>query len=206
MTLTTGQIENLRRAKAQEIHIADLSICYHCKSTGLKEEDYFCPNCRFPQRGTQQEMKIFMNRMRIKKMKHAEKKSAVKRGRIVLYLLAGFNLLVGIIMWLITDDISILIGSIIGAGIYFALAEWSKKKPFPAILIGFFVYIVFMLINAIIDPNTLYQGLIIKIVIILGFVYGFKGAKEAENLEKELNELNNAVDLEENNDLQQLST
>lgn len=179
-----------------DVVIDDFSMCYNCKSTGLKEEDLFCPNCRFPQRGSQIEMKRFLIGVKRKKRMLLEQRKAVGKARTILYILAAINLLFGLVFGVFREnDPAILIGSLIGAGIYFALALWSTKKPFAAILSGFIIYIVFITIAAIQDPNTIYQGLLWKILILSGFYYGYKGAKDSENLEMELSDLQNAKDL-----------
>jgi|GEM_PF-6681519 len=39
MALTSGQLEILRRKQMKIIVIEDYSICHHCKTKGLREED-----------------------------------------------------------------------------------------------------------------------------------------------------------------------
>jgi len=203
MEKTSGQLEIERRQKKSEILIENLTTCYYCKSTGLNELDNFCPNCRFPQGGSQIKMKRFLNNVQKKKQLLGGQKKAVKKARNILYILAGLNLLYGLILGVMVNfDIAVLIGSLIGAAIYFGLAVWSKNKPFAAILSGFFVYIVFNAIAAIGDPHTIYQGIIWKVIIISGFIYGYKGVKESEKLEKELKSIKQSKDLAISNAVQ----
>lgn len=197
MALTSGQLEIERRKMMNRIIIDDYSVCFHCKSKGLKEEDVYCPNCRFPQRGTQDEMQAFLRFMKRKRSLLAEKTNSVKKARNVLFILAGLNLVVGVLMSQ-TDKANAaayIIGGLIGAAIYFSLGMWSKKNPFAAILSGFIVFIVVIAINAVGDPHTIYQGLLWKIVIISAFVYGYKGVKDSEKLAAELKQLKEAKDL-----------
>lgn len=202
MVKTSGQLERERRQKISEIIITDFTTCHYCKSTGLNEQDKYCPNCGFPQRGTQIEMKRFLIDVKKKKELLYSKLKAVKKARNILFILAGLNVLIGIILGVLVNfDIAILIGSLIGAGIYFGLGMWSKNKPFAAILTGFFVYIVFNVMSAIADPHTIYQGIIWKVIIISGFIYGYKGVKDAEKLEKELKSMKESKDLTESNGL-----
>jgi hypothetical protein len=126
-----------------------------------------------------------------------KKKSAVKRARIILYILAGINLAFGFGYYFIyVPDMNFLIGSIIGAVIYFVLGLWSIKQPFAAILSGLLVYLTFVALNAVADPHTIYQGIIWKVLIITGFIYGFKGAKEAKSLQSDLDLIKKAVSLD----------
>jgi hypothetical protein len=196
MTKTSGQLEIERRRIDSQIVIDDLSICYYCKSTGLKESDLYCPNCAFPNRGTQTQMKKFIWNVSNKKKLLAEQKKAIHKARNILYILAGINFLFGIIMGLaISIDFGILLAGVIGGVIYLTLGLWSRKQPFPAILSGFFVYIVFNLVSAISNPHTLYQGLLWKVIIISGFVYGYRGVKDSQVLENELESIKKTKDL-----------
>lgn len=196
MAKTSGQLEKERIRQKSQIIINDLTTCYYCKSTGLKETDIFCPNCAFPQRRTQAEMKKFIWNVNNKKKLLDDHKKAINKARNILYILAGLNLLAGILLGLILNvNIPILLSCIIGAGIYFALGIWSRTQPFPAILSGFFVYIVFIVISGIADPHTIYQGLIWKVIIISAFIYGYKGVKDLKKLEIELESIKKAKDL-----------
>ena len=200
MEKTSGQIDRERRLKKSEINIKDLTICHYCKSTGLGDDDKFCPNCGFPQRGSQIEMKRFLNRLRRKMELLADYKKSIKKARNILFILAAVNLLYGLIMGVfISVNMAVLISSIIVAAIYFALGMWSRNKPFPAILSGFFVYIVFNVLAAIVDPHTIYQGLIWKVIIISAFVYGYKGVKDSANLQVELESMKESKDLKDTN-------
>jgi len=196
MAKTSGQLEIERRKQSSQIIINDLTTCYYCQSTGLKENEKFCPNCAFPQNGTQTEMKKFKWNIQNKKKLLADQNKAINKARNILFILAGLNLLLGIFVGLIASvNVPILIGCIIGAGIYLGLGLWSKTQPFPAILSGFFVYIVFNFMSAIADPQTIYQGILWKVIIISSFIYGYKGVKDSKKLEAELDSIKKAKDL-----------
>lgn len=197
MQKTSGQLELEKLRKKKEIIIPDFSTCYYCKSTSLKTEEKYCPNCRFPQLGTQKEMQGFLYRIRLKKELLAEKKKQINKSRNILYTLGIINIVLGIIRYYQHENfIDILVTLILG-GIYLALGFWSIKKPQPAIIAGLFTYIVLIVLGALMDPELLIKGILLKILIIYGFFYGFKGIKEAEKLSKELNDLKKAQDLSE---------
>lgn len=59
-------------------------------------------------------------------------------------------------------------------GLYF----WSRRAPFPAMVTGLCVYLAVIVLNAVVDPKTLYQGFIIKILFISALVAGIKAALE----------------------------
>jgi hypothetical protein len=203
---TSGEIERERLRKKREIVIQDLSKCYHCKSTGLTETDKFCPHCGFPQRGSKQEMWQFIRGMKQKDNLLRGHRKAVNKARNTLYFLSVATMVAGLVFGLIAKEKqgAIIITYLVIALVYLVLALWCKTNPFPAILSGFFLYIVLIVIGAIDNPRTLYNGLLIKIFIISAFIYGYKGVKEAEKLEKELETLKTSVDLNHTNALPEL--
>lgn len=203
MAKTSGQLELERLRKRNEITITDFSTCYFCKSTGLKEEDKFCPNCAFPQRGLQSEMQKFVWAFRNKKSLLEDQKRAIRKSRNILFALAGLNIIFAVVFGvLIENDIATLIIQLMVGGIYLGLGFWCMKKPFPAILSGFFVYIVFIVMNGIADPTTLYKGLLWKVIIISAFIYGYKAALQSAKLEKELENMKKAENFNTENAVQ----
>jgi len=196
MEKTSGQLEQERIRQRNQIVIEDMSTCHYCNSTGLKAEDHFCYSCGFPQGGTQEEMKLFIWKIKNKEQLLIDKKKSVKKATNILYILAGLNLVIGIIMGLIVEvNIPVLIACIVSGAIYLALGLWSMKQPFPAILSGFFIYIVFILINAVADPHTIYQGIFWKVIIISSFIYGYKGVMDAKKIEAELQSVKNTKNI-----------
>ncbi len=202
MSPTSGELERERIRKKKEIVISDMSVCYYCKSTGLKEEDKFCPHCGFPQQGSQSEMQGFVARLKEKRKLLDEQRKQIKSARSYLYLLGAINLIFGVISSVNEpNQMAIIIASAIIAGIYFGLAIWCNTNPFAAILSGFFIYIVLIVINGIVDPTTLYKGIVLRIVIISSFYYGYKAVKNSERLSAELEAINTATDLNESDEM-----
>ena len=195
MAKTSGQLEKERIRQKSQIIISNPAVCYYCKSTGLSETDIFCANCAFPQGGTQSEMKKFIWNIHNKKKLLADQKKAVNKARNILYILAGVHLLAGILGLAIMASVPFFIVLAIQSGIYLGLGLWSRRQPFPAILTGFFIYMVFIVIDAVDNPSSLLSGIIWKIIFIAGFVYGYKGAKDSKMLEAELQSIKNAKDL-----------
>ena len=58
---------------------------------------------------------------------------------------------------------------------------WGKRAPLAAILVATATYFVVIVANAIVDPRTLAQGLIVKIIVILMLVNGIKAALALRN-------------------------
>ena len=71
---------------------------------------------------------------------------------------------------------SILIVNLILAVIMGGLALWGRRSPLPAVLIAAATYAVVIVFNAIVDPKTIAQGIIIKVLMIVFLARGIKSA------------------------------
>jgi len=60
--------------------------------------------------------------------------------------------------------------------IMLVLAWWSKWKPLAAILIATAIFAAVQVISAIIDPKTIMQGIVVKVLVIAILIKGIKGA------------------------------
>lgn len=70
----------------------------------------------------------------------------------------------------------ILVQNLILSGLMLALAWWSRRKPLAAILIATAIFVALQVVNAIIAPQTLAQGVIVKVIIMVVLARGIKGA------------------------------
>ena len=107
----------------------------------------------------------------------------IKNARIMLFIVAGLQLLPLVMLPKDIDPDSkmIIIAITIFVALVFAgLAFWTKKKPYHALLAALIFYVALVALNAFIDPKTLLQGLIMKIIVIVLLIMGFKNAKEAK--------------------------
>ena len=78
-----------------------------------------------------------------------------------------------LVLW---EHRGMLVVNLILCALMLVLAWWSKRKPLPAILVAAAVFAAVQVMNAMIDPKTLVQGLIIKIFIVAVLIKGIKGA------------------------------
>lgn len=82
-------------------------------------------------------------------------------GTVILTTLNSQNAELGV-------SISILAVYVYGiAAIFLALAMWARRSPFPASIIGLVVFLTVHLLEAIADPKTIVNGIIVKIIVIL---------------------------------------
>ena len=79
------------------------------------------------------------------------------------YQLLGLNLFLAVVM----------------LGLWF----WSKRSLLPAIIAAFGIYVMVIVGSALVDPATLAQGVIIKIIVIAALAKGIQSALAARKLE-----------------------
>jgi hypothetical protein len=68
------------------------------------------------------------------------------------------------------------------AGIYVLLAFWTKKKPYTAILTALIIFICLEVLGAIVQPASIFQGWIVKIVILILLLVGLRNAKDTQRM------------------------
>ena len=70
----------------------------------------------------------------------------------------------------------VLITNAVLAAVMAGLTLWGKRSPLPAVVVATATYAVVIVVNAIADPKTIGQGIILKVIIIGFFVKGIKAA------------------------------
>ncbi len=154
--------------------------CSKCNNE-IKINQKFCTNCGYPEFGSISDKATFNSNevQNYYKLKEAPKK--IKSARTSLFVISGISFLYGLIMFFSNDDSASLITSAILSIIYLVLGYWSQQKPLIALVLGLLVYLTIMVLNGIIEPSTIYKGIIIKVLII---AYLGKGINSALHLRK----------------------
>src|SRR4051812_24990192 len=88
--VASGRARDEDRGK---VKISNRSVCHLCKKDGIKPEEMFCPNCGFPQGGTETEQRKFLVERRSKRSEIKDSERLIRRGRNSLLAIAGLNLL-----------------------------------------------------------------------------------------------------------------
>lgn len=83
------------------------------------------------------------------------------------------------IFWLDYLLWTIYIGGFIACGI------WTKHKPYYAIIGGMIILVLFIIINAIIEPATIISGLLFKIGIAVALIKGLQDARQAQQMKEQ---------------------
>lgn len=160
-------------------------ICANCNAENPSTQK-FCSSCSYPITGTMEERQQFAATIGKHKLHIKRAKEQIGNAKIMIYIIAGLTFLFGLIIYFQNDDFVSLIVNISMCLLYLIMAAWADKNPFAAILTAFIFYVTFILVNAVIQPATLFSGLIMKIIIIVGFVKAIRSAMEAQESIKEL--------------------
>lgn len=154
--------------------------CSHC-NLEMQWEQKYCNECGYPEGGTPQEQSGFHARQVMKKRGKAEASSRIKKGRNILFIVAGISFLSGVYYYFKLDDSSVLIVNTVLSLCYLSLGFWSQKKPLVALMLGLLVYLTTLVLTGLIEPETIYKGILLKIFIL---VYMFKGINSALQLRR----------------------
>ena len=157
--------------------IADPSVCFQCKRPGLSTAEKHCPDCGFPQGGTDEERWKFVVQKRRERSAREDQKAMIDKARLYLFVAAGLNM----ISFISDEPVVLLIGVIISA-VFIAFAVWAKKRPYPAILTGLITYVSIQLFFGLFDWRFALGGLIWKIAIVGALFYALRSARALERL------------------------
>lgn len=68
------------------------------------------------------------------------------------------------------------------AFIYFGLWFWAKSNPFTACLIALLLFVTTIVVNAVLEPSTIYQGILVKIFFTVALIKAVSAGREERNL------------------------
>jgi len=108
----------------------------------------------------------------------------IRNARILLFVMAGLSLLLLVNAAPFNTIARIIAGGIIVvfAGVFAALAFWTKKRPYTAILCALIFYVFLIVCAAFLDPTTIFQGWVLKIIIIILLILGLRNGRESQNM------------------------
>lgn len=168
--------------------------CNHTVAADLS----FCASCGYPLKGTPEQQAHFTAHRQLKKREQEKHLKKIHHAKVVLYILAG---LTGLITFLIpmsstiqmalgADDTNMVALFMVVLGIisliYLGSAIWANKKPFAALLVGFIFFTTIQLLGAVLEPESLFKGVIFKVLFFILLLNGFISANKLKQLDKEL--------------------
>ena len=145
-------------------------------------ENFFCTNCGYPLKD-ELLVKTFYKTMQQKKYALHKAANAVFVARNVLYVMAVCLLFVMLIL-ILPVHIKYLIAliALMLSGLFFLLASWSRREPFPALFTAFIILVTFSAINIFNKLDVLFvtsQGftsLLLCIALLFVMMKGLQGA------------------------------
>lgn len=164
------------------------TVCEHCNAINGPVNKY-CSQCSFPMRGSEEEKASFYLTVSSRKRFLGDAMSKIKSAKNVILGLAALFFIFGLVMGFVMDDFATMIVNIVLCVVYLVLAAWCNQNPFGAILTAFIIYLTLIVANMLIDPATLFHGIIIKVVIIAWLAKGIRSAHEAKGYLRELENL-----------------
>lgn len=123
-----------------------------------------------------------------------ESRDKIRTAKIIMYGLAALTFFTGVYQGFWHDNFTGLIINCILALIYLIMIAWTDKNPFAATVSVFVLYITINLLNAFLEPATLFSGVIVKIFIIASLIKGITSAKQAQDSLTELERVKAATD------------
>ena len=162
--------------------------CSKCQ-TVLSPEDTFCINCGYPERGSAEDIRKYNHSIKLKMDVIEDGKKKLKSVKILLYILAGINLIFGI--FYLTDEITFSDGimSLIATGVFLGCVIWVNTQPLIGVLAAFIFWILLQLSVILVDPVLLFSGIIWKIIFIGIFIKGITSARDAKKYKDQLKEM-----------------
>ncbi len=159
--------------------------CPACK-TEIYPQDNLCENCRFPCHGSEKEKSIHIGRFIAKKGIVRDSSDAVGNVKKILFGLAALNVFSVIVMYSSTTyhwlDLS-LNGFL--ALVFVFCAIFVEKAPLLFTALPLAILLCVYILNAIIDPVSLVNGIIIKVLIVGSLVYSIYLSLKAKRFQKQ---------------------
>lgn len=141
----------------------------------MSADDVFCPDCGFPQRGTEAEQRRFVVEKRKERATLEDHRDMVRKARNYLLITALLNM----VSFISNEPVVLIVGAII-SGIFVGLSFWAARQAYPALLTALLTYISIQLFFALFDAMYLLSGLLWKIVIVGTLIFALRSARELQ--------------------------
>lgn len=167
--------------------------CPVCKSLNEVKEEY-CNSCAYPFNASETEQSKFIGQLILKKSSIAEAKTKIKRARIALWLIGAYFILSTLYIFTsISYDLLPLAYFL--PGIFFGIlfvgfGFLSYRLPAISIIIPLVLLLAYWVFSAALDTNSLLNGLLFKIAILLILGYALLSVFHSQKLKKESDFLN----------------
>ncbi|SFP68204.1 zinc ribbon domain-containing protein [Parafilimonas terrae] len=166
-------------------------ICHHCNYVN-ETEFLYCTNCGYPLQN-KQGSNSYKQRIEQRKTALLKAENAVLAARVVLYIIASFLSLGFFFIFAESNrKYIVVLMALLLSGLFFLLASWSRKNPFPALLTSFIMLIAFSTINIFrsLTISTItfrgITGILICLALLMVILRGLQGAYRISLIKEEL--------------------
>jgi ribosomal protein L37E len=176
-------MQQTKRPKSMDTTIT----CPTCKEKFDIQPDQ-CPHCGYPFTGTQQEQSVFIGQQILKKGKLSDTKDRINRARNIIWIIGALNIIAPFVAYTHNplQGMYIVSGIVLGL-VFIGCGFLSYKKPLAAILVPMVLLLFSYTVNAIVDPFTLIQGILWKVLFITALSYALVNILQSNKIKKESN-------------------
>ena len=159
--------------------------CPNCKSL-FDEQPVECFECGYPFSGSEKQKSIFIGQQIMKESEIEKTKKTIRKSQNILYFIGAFSVIVSLFKT-ITESYSALafaVDAFLGMA-FILLGLLAKKQPFIFILTALALLLLVYTLQAINNPHTLYQGVLLKLFFIGSLIFSLTSIKKATQIQKE---------------------
>jgi hypothetical protein len=163
--------------------IQDL-VSIRCSTCGAKIKlgDESCTSCK--RQVTKDERDALRRRWEGADPEAARHGLAVAYGRAALLVVAGLAFIEGLVYGVIGESMPTLAFGAAISAIMIALFFWGRRRPLTAMVAGLALYLLLQSLAAIVSLQTLAQGVLIKILVIVVLTGGIGAEHHHRKMEK----------------------
>ncbi|MBL6666800.1 MAG: hypothetical protein ISP66_07360 [Flavobacteriaceae bacterium] len=148
-----------------------LTTCTICNTT-YDVEPIVCSKCDYPFSASEEEKSTFVGQLFSKKLIIQEARVKVKNTQKILWAIGGVNVFYFIILFSFHPTLNIYILDLLLGFVFIGFGFYAAKKPFRSILISLILLLGIYVSNALVDPISLFRGIIFKVIFVVGLIYG----------------------------------
>lgn len=149
----------------------EVKECICCKNQ-VTENSTNCKFCNFPFLGTEEEKAKHIGMFIVNKRVISESEDSLEKNQYLLYIVSAFTFLSAILFFVnnkgfyLETIINVFIGTVI-----FLCGFFLKRKPLLFTIIPLLLILSVYTLNYLINPDTLFNGIVFKLLIIISLSY-----------------------------------
>lgn len=162
--------------------------CPGCKSHNEVNVQY-CSNCGYPFNASDAEQSKFIGQLILKKSTITDAKTKIKRARIALWIIGAYFILSTLYIYTaISYDllpITYFLPGIFFGILFVGFGFLTYRSPAVSIIIPLVLLAAYWIFSAVLDTNSLLDGLLFKIAILIVLGYALLSVFQAQMLKNE---------------------